>query len=59
MMIKERWITDIHTLILQGLEPGPKLPYTEATLSYTDDQGQSLFKYPRDIMLVSEMLLMG
>jgi hypothetical protein len=42
---------------------GPKLPYTEALLSYTNDQGWSLFKYPRDVMfhivLVSETLLTG
>jgi hypothetical protein len=35
----------------QDLETGPKLPYTEASLSYTDDQGRSLFKYPGDVML--------
>jgi hypothetical protein len=50
-------------LYLQGLKPSPKLPYTEALLSYTDDQGRSLFKYPRDvifhIVLVSETLLTG
>jgi hypothetical protein len=38
-------------LYLQDLETGPKLPYTEALLSFTDDQGRSLFKYPRDVML--------
>jgi hypothetical protein len=45
----------------QGSETGPKLPYMEASLSYTDDQGQSLFKYPGDVMfhiiLTSETLL--
>jgi hypothetical protein len=45
----------------QDSETGSKLPYTEAALSYTDDQGQSLFKYPGDVMfhiiLTSEMLL--
>jgi hypothetical protein len=48
-------------LYLQDLETGSKLPYTEAALSYTDDQGRSLFKYPRDVMfhiiLTSETLL--
>jgi hypothetical protein len=48
-------------LYLQDLETGSKLPYMEATLSYTDDQGWSLFKYPGDVMfhiiLTSEMLL--
>jgi hypothetical protein len=29
----------------QDSETGPKLPYTEASLSDTDDQGRSLFKY--------------
>jgi hypothetical protein len=38
-------------LYLQDLETGPKLPHTEASLSYTNDQGQSLFKYPGDVML--------
>jgi hypothetical protein len=46
----------------QDLETGPKLPYTEASLSYTDDQGRSLFKYPGDVMfhinLTSEPLTM-
>jgi hypothetical protein len=46
----------------QDLETGSKLPYTEASLSYTDDQGRSLFKYPRDVMfhinLTSELLIM-
>jgi hypothetical protein len=50
-------------LYLQDSETSPKLPYMEALLSYTDDQGRSLFKYPRDIMfhiiLTSEMLLMN
>jgi hypothetical protein len=50
-------------LYLQDLETGPKLPYMEASLSYTDDQGQSLFKYPVDVMchiiLTSETLLMN
>jgi hypothetical protein len=45
----------------QDSETGPKLPYMEASLSYTDDQGWSLFKYPRDVMLhiilISETLL--
>jgi hypothetical protein len=45
----------------QGLETSPKLPYMEASLSYSDDQGWSLFKYPRDVMfhiiLISELLL--
>jgi hypothetical protein len=45
----------------QGSETGPKLPYTEASLSYTDDQGRSLFKHPGDVMfhiiLTSETLL--
>jgi hypothetical protein len=48
-------------LYLQDSETGSKVPYTEATLSYTDDQGQSLFKYPGDVMfhiiLTSETLL--
>jgi hypothetical protein len=48
-------------LYQQDLETGSKLPYTEAALSYTDDQGRSLFKYPRDVMfhiiLTSETLL--
>jgi hypothetical protein len=34
----------------QDLETGPKSPYMEASLSYTDDQGWSLFKYPGDVM---------
>jgi hypothetical protein len=38
-------------LYLQDSETNPKLPYTEASLSHTDDQGQSLFKYPGDVML--------
>jgi hypothetical protein len=46
----------------QDSETGLKLPYTEALLSYTDDQGWSLFKYPRDVMfhinLTSELLIM-
>jgi hypothetical protein len=44
----------------QDSETGPKLSYTEASFSYNDDQGQSLCKYPRDVMLhiilTSEML---
>jgi hypothetical protein len=50
-------------LYSQGSELCPKLPYMEATLSYTDDQGQSLSKYSRYVMfhivMVSEMLLTG
>jgi hypothetical protein len=50
-------------LYLQGLEPSPELLYMEASLSHTNDQGWSLFKYSRDVMfhiiLVSEMLLTG
>jgi hypothetical protein len=50
-------------LYLQDSETSPKLPYTEALLSYTDDQGGSLFKYPGDVMLhiilTSETLLMN
>jgi hypothetical protein len=34
----------------QDSETSPKLPYTEASLCYADDQGRSLFKYPRDVM---------
>jgi hypothetical protein len=49
-------------LYLQDSETGPKLPYMEALLSYTDDQGRSLFKYPGDVMfhinLTSEPLIM-
>jgi hypothetical protein len=48
-------------LYLQDSETGSKLPYMEASLSYTDDQGQSLFKHPEDVMfhiiLTSEKLL--
>jgi hypothetical protein len=48
-------------LYLQDSETSSELLYTEASLSYTDDQGQSLFKYPGDVMfhiiLTSEMLL--
>jgi hypothetical protein len=47
----------------QDSETGLKLLYTEASLSYTDDQGRSLFKYPGDVMfhiiLTSETLLMN
>jgi hypothetical protein len=46
-LIKKRWITDMHA---QDSETGPNLPYMEASLCYADDQGQSLFKYPRDVM---------
>jgi hypothetical protein len=49
-------------LYLQDSETSPKLPYTEASLSYTNDQGWSLFKYPGDVMLhiilTSEPLIM-
>jgi hypothetical protein len=34
----------------QDSETSPKLPYMEASLSYTNDQGWSLFKYPGDVM---------
>jgi hypothetical protein len=37
-------------LYLQDSETGSKLPYMEALLCYSDDQGWSLFKYPGDVM---------
>jgi hypothetical protein len=46
----------------QDSETGSKLPYMEASLSDTNDQGGSLFKYPGDVMfhihLTSEPLIM-
>jgi hypothetical protein len=57
---RDRLLICVH-LYLQDSETSPKLSYTEASLSYTDDQGWSLFKYPGDVMfhiiLTSEMIL--
>jgi hypothetical protein len=41
----------------QDSETSSKLPYTEASLSYTDDQGRSLFKYPGDVMFYNWLTL--